>query len=717
MQNRWLNYHRHRLVRALGWVFRAQLCGLTLVLSTGLAFAHETHVIPSVEITAPAVPDTQIHSTETEQLHQQSSGETLGEYLDQLPNVDSASYGPAVGRPVIRGMEGYRVKILQNDVEVSDLSAMSHDHAVGVLPKASERIELLKGPASIVYGAHAGGAVRLIDQFDHHFPEPGQSGFLEAAAGSNNSLVSSGIRLNTTSENFTFSVSDFRNYTEDYSDGRGNRIADSDVDSELSQFDAGWRFSDSGNVFFGFAGLNKDYGIPNQTPQETRIDMQSDSYTLRVSDEFEDSWLGRYSVELGYVDYLHDETEGGRRDGLFGQKTASALLSLDYFHSVWIGKLLIGYRENELKVCHEHGACDRFTFAASSGINSNVGVSLENYLNDTGLPYSHGHPMPNTNSRNFMIGINGDRLIDFLDAEATLSLGAHLEFRDLQSDPRNIQETWIVPDRVDPSYYDDDREFAGSLSVGLEHPLGDRVTSQFNLSYLERLPSVDELFWNGFHHATDTYIFGDRDLKKERSINLDWDLGFSAGSANWYLGAFAYFFDRYTYQDQLFDEDGEPISDPFHLSDVWQTKQASARFTGLSVRSEWSLNEARQAPLVLTNQIDVIRATRSNGEKLPRTAPASWLIKLTYTPGEWSMNASVKRVMESSAAANETRTPAYTWVSANVAWRKTYSYGDWYFWLKGDNLGDSYAQNHLSFLKDSAPLMGRSVSAGIRLEF
>ncbi|MBW9263717.1 MAG: Plug domain-containing protein, partial [Candidatus Thiodiazotropha sp. (ex. Lucinisca nassula)] len=92
-------------------------------------------------------------SQNAESLRKGATNSTLGGYLDSLPNVDSASYGEAVGRPVIRGMSGYRVKILHNDNHLSDLSAMSQDHAVAVAPRASERIQLLKGPASLLYAA------------------------------------------------------------------------------------------------------------------------------------------------------------------------------------------------------------------------------------------------------------------------------------------------------------------------------------------------------------------------------------------------------------------------------------------------------------------------------------------------------------------------------------------------------------------------------------
>ena len=244
------------------------------------------------------------------------------------------------------------------------------------------------------------------------------------------------------------------------------------------------------------------------------------------------------------------------------------------------------------------------------------------------------------------------------------------------------------------------------------------LTSQLNLSYLQRLPSADELYWNGFHHATDSYIFGNRDLDKERSINLDWDLAWSTQTSDWSLSAYSYYFDGYIYQNPRYNSDGEPEIDPFHLSEVWQTEQTDARFSGFSLRQDWAISHWREVPLVLTNQLEVLRATRSNGENLPRTAPYNWLVELSYAPESWTTTLKVRRVFEATnTAPNETSTPGYTWVSIYADWKKYLQQGTLSMWLKGENLSNSDATNHLSFLKDTAPLMGRSISVGLKYQF
>lgn len=179
--------------------------------------------LPTIEVEDTAGGSLQT-SQSTERLTQQASGDTLGDYLNDLPNVASASYGAAVGRPVVKGMSSYRVKILQNDLEASDLSAMSQDHAVGLNAKSAGRIELLKGPASLLYGAHAGGVVRVVDHLAEDFPKKGISGKAGVSTSSNNQAQNVRGQVNAASEQFAITVSGVRQQAQNYQDGRALRL-------------------------------------------------------------------------------------------------------------------------------------------------------------------------------------------------------------------------------------------------------------------------------------------------------------------------------------------------------------------------------------------------------------------------------------------------------------------------------------------------------------
>ncbi len=658
--------------------------------------------------------DAQRQTIKTDPESRRATGNTLGDYLDDQPNVESASYGPGVGRPVIRGMDGYRVKILQNDTEVSDLSAMSSDHAVGVMPKASERIELLKGPASVLYGANAGGIVRLVDDEESFSPKKGLHGKLQGSAADNNDARNLGAVLSAAGEAFSVHLSGFKSQTEDYTDGDGNKIWNSDVLTEQGKVVAGYQYRPTGRVAVSYQYLHKDYGIPNRTTEATRIDMTSKTYGLKIEELDLSKHIDRLQFDLNYTDYLHDETEGDERDGLFGQKTTEANLTMDYGVGKWLGTVIVGYRQNDLQVCHEHGGCEKFTKADRTG--GPLGTSVLNYYNATGLPYSHGNPMPDTDTQTGHVGILAERPVG--DSDAVLSLGAHLEVRNLEANPDNIQQTWVYPPSLDPDYYNTDTDWAASLSAGWEQPLSKGLKTSLNLSYLERLPSADELYWNGFHHATDSYIFGNRDLNKEKSLNLDWDTDWQNDTGRLQVSAFFYRFWDYIYQQTLYDDQGQVVTDPFHLSPVWETQQTDAIFYGGSVAYDWNVVRLNSVPLVLQNQFDALRAEKVSGGNLPRTAPMSWLIGLNYAPDQWTASLSLKHVFEATEVAeHEAETPGYNWLKLYLDWKPKTQYGNWVLWMKGDNLLDEYAQNHISFLKDYAPLIGRQFSVGVQLDF
>ena len=654
-------------------------------------------------------------SQDSESLRKGASNSTLGGYLDSLPNVDSASYGEAVGRPVIRGMSGYRVKILHNDNHLSDLSAMSQDHAVAVAPRASERIQLLKGPASLLYAAQAGGVIKISDALDAPFPEPGLKGQLSGDIRSDAESYSLDSHISLANEHWALQLGGLTQESDPYESGDGKTIADSDVNTDQGQFSLGWRPNSSNELQINGTSLEKDYGIPNATPEATRINMQRDDVGFKYRYLPNPLWLDEITLDLLSSDYLHNETEGGRKDGLFGQEQQRGTLNLAWATAEWWGESRISYVNSELKVCHEHGACDDFEDAFRSG--GPLGESMEQYVMNRGLPYSHGHPMPDTQSKVWQASTVAQRMLS--DSYELIS-GIHWQSRQLQADPDNIQEQWVYPTSLDPDYYDERNDHTLSLSLGVNKQAMDATPNwEISLSYLERLPSVDELYWNGFHHATDSYIFGNSELDKERSLNLDIDLTLEQNSHRMQVSTFYYRFSDYIYQDRGYDESGAALIDPFHISQVWFTRQTDADFVGGSLRYENRQALLRAEPdLTFWGQIDLLRATDSDGEDLPRTAPASAEIGVQFEQQAWLAKLSFKRVAKArNLAPQEEETAGYNWLSLYLQHDWQIADQELKLWFKGENLLDEFAQNHLSVLKDTAPLPGRQITAGIDWRF
>lgn len=667
------------------------------------------------EVTVEGRAESDPTSQDTDALRRGAANDTLGSYLDAMPNVDSASYGEGVGRPVVRGMTGYRVKILQNDHEVSDLSAMSQDHAVAVAPRTSERIELLKGPASLLYAAQSGGVIRVSDRLDSLFRERGFSGALSNDLRAGQSSQSSNGFAHFANDRYAAFVSGFRQASDAYESGAGDIVADSDLDTQQGQFGLGWRPGPRSEVQVSGTFLAKEYGIPNDTDTVSRIEgLERQDFTGAFSFFPGLSWLSTVRLDLLSSDYTHFETEGARQDGRFGLSRVNGALTLEWAGGPWTGRTRIDVGDSELQVCHEHDACEEFTTAERTG--RPLGESMVQQFENNGFAFSHGHPLPDTDNQSAQLSTVIERAIW---TGHDISLAVNTRVRELAPDPANIQEEWVHAEQLDPDHYRRQDDHTVSLAAGMSDRLiRERFGWEVSISYLERLPSVDELYWNGVHHATNTYLFGDVDLATERSMNLDLDLTFADGPHRARLSTFHYRFSDYIFQEQGFDANGTPLRDPFHLSDVWFTRQADADFTGASLRYDHLLGPRFRLPLTVWGEVEALSAEEAGGDNLPRTSPGNAALGVIYDTARWQATASVRRVFEArQLAPNETPTEGYTWISTYVQTTRNIGGYDLDFWLRGDNLLNAEARNHLSVLKATAPRPGRQVFAGINWRF
>lgn len=674
----------------------------------------ETVELNDLDVNAPAEEEPVLEeriSLKSSKLAEEARGETLGDFLQNEQFVDSASYGPAVGRPVVRGMDGYRVGITNGNIALNDLSAMSQDHAVGVMARASERIEMLKGPASLLYGNYSGGVIRVLgEEHDPDLLPEGWSVNTTSVYGTNGAGLVLGGTVKLSEYNLSlFAGSDYLD-APSYHDGDGNEIANSDSISLDSHLVLGYRIDTDNIIKAYYDRLKKDYGIPNSTAERTSIDMHQERYGLVWHSA--DILGARTLTEIEYSDYLHSELEGESHDGLFGQTQLGLSTLFDFNLDDWNTVTNLGYRQSDLQVCHEHGKCTHFYDAERTG--THVGEELLDNIAAFGLPFSHGHPMPDIHEQLFQAGTELKRYDDD-DHEITLS--ARAEYRILDPDSSNIQEVWLVTPAVDPGYYDARYDTALSLSAGWFSYVSDAVSLQTSLGYIERLPSSTEIFWNGFHHATDSYIFGDRYIGNERSVNFDIDALLTQGDFSTTFGGFYYHYFNYIYQAPLADANGTVMTDPFHNSDVWAIRGAKARIFGVSLSEAYS-HRIGTHQIGAEAGIEAIRGMLIDGGNLPRIPTLRTTLSLKYAKGGFKSNLAYQYVDGSRFdAENETHTPGYSWVSLLLSYGKKMKMLEYLFYLKGENLGNAMAYNHLSFLKETAPLPGRQLSAGLELTF
>jgi iron complex outermembrane receptor protein len=333
-------------------------------------------------------------------------------------------------------------------------------------------------------------------------------------------------------------------------------------------------------------------------------------------------------------------------------------------------------------------------------------VSLKKNFDKFGLLYSHGHPMPNIDENSLSVALFYQTLID---NSFIFDSSFRVEHRGLTVDESNIQEEWLSAEK---GYYSNVTDFAKSGSVGgilFLEPFEIETT----LSYIERMPSANELYWNGFHHATDSYIFGDINLENERSVNFDISGRWRGRELLTQIDSFYYNFSNYIFQNPK-----SGLKDPWHSSEVWETKGLKAELFGVSLKESyetvlWDIEQKHSLSL------QAIRGVFSDGSSIPRISPhrISFESELNYNSFQTVFQ--LKYFDKSRfTASNETDTPSY--YQMNLSLNYLYRIRDreeLNIYFKGDNLTDEVGYNHISFLKNTAPVAGRQLSLGVRYSF
>jgi len=603
---------------------------------------------------------------------------TLGETLANTPGVSSTYFGPNASRPIIRGQDGDRIRILQNSGASIDASSLSFDHAVPMDPLTIERIEVLRGPGALLYGGSAvGGVVNVIDSriprealFDE---KGGITGKLDAGLSSAGRGKNAAISLDTGSNRFGLHLDtssrtngDTRvpieiNCTRLGGMGLARRICNSAAETRSTSL--------GGSLFFdrGYVGASvTDYASIYGTVAEDNvtIDMRSKRYALEGLVRVGKGLIESVKTQMSSTDYQHVELDEGEPAITF--KNKGNALRLEVRHAK------LGSLEGMLGLQLENS---QFSAVDADG----VGVFA---------PFSRS-----TNKALFAYEELGLRW-------GKLTFGGRLENASVIADGKP------------------ERGFnLGSYSVGGLVNLAPAWQLTSNLSYSERAPKAYELYADGPHAAMGVYQKGDPLLKKERANSLDTGVQWKSGADSAALTGFISRFNNYIFLDSR----GDTIDD----LPVFSYRQVGARFIGLEANGNIRLfDKGRTVDLELRG--DLLRADNlTTGQPLPRIAPARVGATLVLAEGQWQGR------LGFNTTSRQTRVPdglqptnGYTLWNAAVTYRmKTAAPATsqmlWYARL--DNAGNQLAYSATSILTQTvpgrSPLPGRSLKVGLQVSF
>ena len=649
---------------------------------------------------------------------------TLGQTLDGMPGVSSTYFGPNASRPVIRGQDGDRIRILQNGGSSMDASALSYDHAVPVDALVTERIEVLRGPSALQYGGSAvGGVVNVIDNRIPSEPINGFGGRADAGYSTGSNAREGGVLMEGGNERFALHV--------DYFDRASDNVK---VPIELACTRPGFPASDrrmcnsaarsdggavGGTLFFdqGWIGASAStYRSTYGTVAEDTVSIGMTSNRYALEGEWRlpgDSFFKTLHGKLSHSDYSHTEYTGGVAGTTFTNQGNDLRLEARHHAITGLGGLegLIGFQSESGRFSADGAEA----FAPHSQTQQNALFIHEE------LPTSWGK----------------------------LSFGARTEQVRVRSlgypDPAITR--FFVAER---SFNPHSAAFGGLVDVSPEWKLTG------NLAYTERAPKDYELFANGPHVATAAWELGDIGLKKEASVGIDlgaqWQSGPNRAKVNVYASKFRNYIGL-SASGNARGADGElnpgPIqtADGVVLPDVlaeYVYRGVRARFTGLEASgnlrllgkdglgqwgdatSQGSGNQdwLARSTLDLEWRGDLVRATNlDTGEPLPRIAPARVGATLVWGSGPWGARAGFDAIAAQHRVPTlgQRDTDSYTLWNAALTYRTKFDRANLTWYARLDNLTNKLAYSAASILTTTvypnAPLPGRSLKVGLRATF
>ncbi|MEZ5455479.1 MAG: TonB-dependent receptor [Lysobacteraceae bacterium] len=667
---------------------------------------------------------------------------TLGRTLANEVGVQSSYFGPGVGRPIIRGQDGARVQVLSEGLATGDVSAVSVDHALSIEPFLADQIEVLRGPATLLYGSGAiGGAVNVVDgRIAESLPEQSISGRAEARIANGNNERSAMGRLDARTGNVVLHVDALSRKTDDYDIPGFAESAALRAEEEAEEGEGDGEHEHE----------EEAYGtLPNSA-----LETQAGAVGLSWIGErgFLGASLSRYDTLYGVPGHQHSEhTHGGDEGEEDGEEHEEESVSID-----------LDQQRREIRAgLDDLGLLEslRFKFADTDYQHlelegDEVGTRFDNRSQEARLEAVHAPLLGFAGA----LGIQwSDREFDAIGEEAfvpstetsdrglfwtgeqafgvfKVDLGLRADNNDIQTIPQDLAPTRLIARDFDTH----------SASTAFKWDASDALHLTVGLDSAQRAPTAEELYSNGLHVATGVLEIGTDTLKKEIANQIELGLHWHGERVRASANVFSTWMDNYIYLSQLesVDEPGTVLSDDGVPIALWS--QADARFIGIELEARFMLADNASGEWDLRVFGDRVNATlQGEGSRdvtvavfhedhthshqgvqtlegnLPRIAPMRLGVDLDWRRNAWRASLSaVNYRAQNDVADYETPSDGYVLVDANLAWHHDSVGGlgiEWF--VDAQNLFDEEARQHTSFLKDVAPLPGRILGTGIRVFF
>lgn len=609
---------------------------------------------------------------------------TLGETLDGLPGVAATGFGPNASRPVIRGQDGDRIRILSNAGASLDASSLSFDHAVPLDPLVIERIEVLRGPAALLYGGSAlGGVVNAIDNRIPKSPLGPLSGALELRVGGAarerglSGLVEGGTEgLAWHADAFTRRTDDLVVPSFQVGGAARDRVINSASDAKGGALGVSRVWQD-GYVGASIDTYRNDYGVVVE--EDITISMKRDKLALAGEWRALPGPFSSVRAQAAFTDYQHQEIEGtGEVGTTFATKGGDARIEAVQAASTLGSGRLDGAWGLQW---------ERSRFSAL-GEEAFVPTTRTQQLAVFGLQrWSLGQDF------HVSVGLRADQVQVDSDGDAdggTPRFGA-------------AQQRSFHP-------------LNASLAAGWG--LGGGWQASASLARSQRAPTSYELYADGVHAATAAYERGNLNQSVESGRQFDLGLAWQGGPHSARLSLFHSRFSNYI---ALAATGTDFTTDEGDVVPIYAFTGVPARLSGLEAEGRWQAWSQEGQRLTLETQADLVRGERSDtGEPLPRLAPWRLSVAADWQSGPWGLRLDVQHAARQDRVdANDTPTPGWTLAHLRATWTTRLAGHDTVLFARVNNLGNTLATSASAIptVRALSPLPGRSLAAGVRVAF
>lgn len=643
--------------------------------------------------------DFAVADTVVDEKRLQQGAVTIGEALSSEPGIYSNQFGAGSSRPVIRGQDGPRVKVLQNSSENIDVSTLSPDHVVTVDPALAKQVEVIRGPSTLLFGAGTvGGLVNVTDsKIPTEMPEKGYEGNvgLRYNTGSDEKLATAGVTVGL-GDQVALRVEGLKREANDYiapdyvhEGERERRVDNTFAKGQTVNVGLSWIY-DRGFTGISYSNRQDQYGLPGHSHEYESchahlsgrphlhcgehdhgdgeddhghedhdhehgsgpwIDLKSERYDVRT--ELNDPFAGfkKLRAQASYTDYKHDEIEEDTIATRFKNKGYDGRLELVHNPiGPWEGVIGTQYGQQKLELTGEEA------FLAPNTTKKWSIFGLEH------AQFNNVHVELAARAEKQKIDIDDSSKKDFDGSAFSVSGAANWEFA--------------------PDY---------KLSLVASHQ--------------ERLPLAQELYANGGHFATNTYELGNDRLSKEKSNNVELGFHYDNEKFDYHVHVYHNWFDDYIYAQTL---------DRYKDFRLVKYTQDQARFYGAEAEAGYQISDMYKVGVFG----DYVRGKIDN-ENAPRVPAGRLGTKVNADFGDgFSGSAEYYHVFQQDKiAAYETDTQSYNMLNLGVAYSGKYSnVGDYRVYLNANNLLDDQVYQHASFLS-TIPQVGRNFTVGVNFNF